>query len=356
MTRRLVAVAMSGGVDSSVAAALLREQGEDAIGLMLRLRDPGDPKASANRCCSPDDMAVARRVAAQLRIPFYVLDARAVFEERVIRPFLDGYAKGLTPNPCLECNLYVRWGYLLKEALALGATHLATGHYARLSAQDGRWLLLRAVDGHKDQSYVLSVLGQDHLSLALFPIGDYHKLQVREHARRLGLPVAERPESQDLCFLGGEDYRQYLPRHQASLPPPGPIVDREGRVLGTHPGLFAYTIGQRKAIGVASPEPLYVLEKDASRNVLVVGPRSALGRRRFRLGRVNWVSGLEPEGPFRAQVRVRYKAIEVGARLVPLPGRAAEVELDQALPDVTPGQAAVFYDDQVCLGGGLILP
>lgn len=354
--RRLVAVAMSGGVDSAVAAALLREQGEDVVALMLRLWDPANPTVSTNRCCSPEDMALARRVAAQLGVPFYVLDARVLFEEAVIQPFLHGYAKGLTPNPCLECNLHVRWGFLLEQALAMGATHLATGHYARLATQDNRWLLLRAADGRKDQSYVLSVLGQDQLSHARFPIGEYSKPQVRELARQFGLPVADRPESQDLCFLGGEDYRTYLRRHHPSTPPPGPIIDREGRVLGTHAGLFNYTIGQRKGLGTLSAEPLYVLEKDVPRNALVVGPRSAQGRRHFRIGEVNWVTGLEPQAPFHAQVRVRYKAVEVRARVIPLTGHGAEVEIEQPLPDITPGQAAVFYDDQVCLGGGRILP
>lgn len=354
MSRRRVAVAMSGGVDSSVAAALLVEQGAEVVGLMLRLWSP-DP-TGVNRCCSPDAMAAARRVAAMLDIPFHVLDVRLPFKAQVVDFFIEGYRKGVTPNPCLECNRHIRWGFLLRHALALGATHLATGHYARVrQREDGRYLLLRAVDRAKDQSYVLSVMTQENLAHACFPVGDYTKEEVRAMAAERGLPVAQRRESQDLCFVTDGDYRAFLESQGLRLAP-GPIYDLEGRLLGEHRGLAAYTIGQRKGIGIPAPEPLYVVAKDVARNALIVGPRQALGRRTFHVGRVNWILGEPPDGPMEVGIQVRYRAREVPAVVTPRDECRAEVELAEPLPDVTPGQAAVFYHGEVCLGGGIIQP
>ena len=254
-----VAVAMSGGVDSSVAAALLKERGYAVVGMMLRLwSEPGTE--DSNRCCTPDAMALARRVAAKLDIPFYVVDAKEIFRKTVVQTFLDGYASGETPNPCLICNRQIRWTFLLEHALALGADLMATGHYARLAwSTDGRVQLRRATDATKDQSYVLHVLDQARLKRALFPVGDYLKRDIRVLAGQYGLPTASRKESQDLCFLAGGNYRDFLRRNSANMPRPGPIVDRGGRVLGEHAGLANYTIGQRKGIGVAGPFPLYVI-------------------------------------------------------------------------------------------------
>jgi tRNA-specific 2-thiouridylase len=351
---RRIAVAMSGGVDSSVAAALLAESGAEVFGLMMRLWSQGP--AQANRCCSPADMARARAVAAQLDIPFYVLDVKDRFKRQVVDFFVDGYRLGLTPNPCMECNRHIRWGFLLRHALAMGASHLATGHYARVTDANGTYQLLRAVDPHKDQSYVLSVMGQDQLSHAMFPLGDYTKDHVREKAHQMGLPVADRPESQDLCFASGGDYRRFLQNQGVHLPPPGPIVDRQGHQLGEHLGLARYTIGQRKGIGVAAPQPLYVLEKDLQWNRLVVGPREALGRKAFTAARVNWIVGSPPGAPVTVDVRVRYKAREVQAVVDPVSPSQAHVELLEPLPDVTPGQSAVFYQGEFCLGGGVIQP
>ena len=354
MSRQRVAVAMSGGVDSSVAAALLVEQGQEVVGLMLRLWSP-DPRG-LNRCCSPDALATARRVAAMLDIPFHVLDVRAPFKAQVVDFFVEGYRQGVTPNPCLECNRHIRWGFLLRHALALGATHLATGHYARVrQREDGRYLLLRAMDRAKDQSYVLSVMTQENLRHACFPIGDYTKEEVRAMAAERGLPVAQRRESQDLCFVTDGDYQAFLESQGVRLSP-GPIVDVEGRTLGEHRGLAAYTIGQRKSIGISAPEPLYVVAKDMARNALIVGPRTALERRTFHVGRVNWVLGEPPDGPVEVGVQVRYRAREVPATVTATGEAQAEVELAEPLPDVTPGQAAVFYQGEVCLGGGIIQP
>ncbi len=349
-----VIVAMSGGVDSSVTAAILHNQGYEVIGMMLRLwNEPGTE--SQNRCCTSDSMALARRVAARLNIPFYVIDAKQIFYDNVVSYFKQGYLQGNTPNPCLVCNQRIRWGFLLQHALALGAEAMATGHYVRLRRDDsGEVQILRAIDDRKDQSYVLHVLNQEQLKHALFPLGEYTKSQVREMAHDFGLPVASRPDSQDLCFLGNGDYRSFLIRNQPEVQKPGPILNVAGRRLGLHQGLAFYTIGQRKGLGIASPVPLYVVEKDPSNNTLIVGPKETLGKDSFRATNVNWVSGTPPEGPFRAEVKIRYKAAYAWGTVTPLGDDKVKTQLDEPLRDITNGQAAVFYDGEICLGGGII--
>ena len=349
-----VVVAMSGGVDSSVAAALLKEQGYEVAGMMMRLwSEPG--REESNRCCTPDSMAQARRVAAKLDIPFYVVDAKDVFRETVVEYFLEGYARGETPNPCLVCNRKIRWTFLLEHALALGAKYMATGHYVRLKDEGGRMSLLRAVDRSKDQSYVLHVLTQDKLKHALFPVGDYPKSEIRAIAEKHGLPTASRKDSQDLCFLAGEDYRGFLQRNAAHMLQPGEIVTRDGRVLGEHGGLPNYTIGQRKGLGVASPVPLYVLGKDASANRVIVGTREELGSSELTARDVNWVGGEPPRESFRAEVKVRYTAKEAEAWVTPVDnGTSVRVRFDAPQRDITAGQAAVFFQGDLLLGGGII--
>lgn len=350
-----VVVAMSGGVDSSVAAALLKEQGYDVIGMMLRLwSEPG--KEDSNRCCTPDSMAQARRVAAKFDIPFYVVDAKNVFRETVVQYFLDGYARGETPNPCLLCNRQIRWTFLLDHALALGADYMATGHYVRIRRDErGKSELLRAVDRSKDQSYVLHVLNQEKLAHALFPVGDYPKPEIRALAGKYGLSTAARPDSQDLCFLAGEDYRNFLQRHAAEMLKPGEILRRDGRSVGEHNGLANYTIGQRKGLGIASPVPLYVLGKDAVTNTLIVGTREELGADALTARDVNWLSGEAPPGPFRADVKIRYTAKEAQALVTPLEGDQAQVQFDAPQRDITAGQAAVFFQGDILIGGGIIV-
>ena len=349
-----VVVAMSGGVDSSVAAALLKEQGYEVVGMMLRLwSEPG--KEDTNRCCTPDSMAQARRVAAMLDIPFYVIDAKEVFHETVVQYFLDGYARGETPNPCLICNRQIRWTFLLDHALALDAEYMATGHYARVKRDDpGKVQLLRAVDRSKDQSYVLHVLNQEKLRHALFPVGDYTKPEIRQIAEKHGLPTASRKDSQDLCFLAGEDYRNFLQRNAADMLKAGDIVTREGKSLGVHNGLANYTIGQRKGLGIASPIPLYVLGKDAVSNRLVVGTLDELGSTRLTARNVNWVSGEVPSEPFHVDVKIRYTAKEAQALVTPIGADQVQVTFDAPQRDITAGQAAVFFQNDFLIGGGII--
>jgi len=366
---------MSGGVDSSVAAALLVEQGYDVIGVMLRLWSEDEAGAGEpaiqwtrfNRCCTPADATLARRVADQLGIPFYLINAADSFKRLVVDDFIGQYAAGRTPNPCLNCNRYVRFGVLLNKALDLGAEKLATGHYARvlcLPASTGapniqeqgqkRFMLLRAADRNKDQSYALSLLTQDQLSHVLFPLGELTKPQVRQIAADKNLPVAEKPESQDLCFVADGDYRRFLAQHAPEAIRPGPIRDASGRVLGQHRGLPFYTIGQRKGINIPGPEALYVIALDVSENAVIVGPRRELGRSECMARDVNYISGVVPATPFRAAAKIRYKAHETAVTVTPLSADSVRVNFDEAQRDITPGQGIVFYDDQIVIGGGII--
>ncbi len=349
-----IVVAMSGGVDSSVVAALLKEQGERVVGVMLRLWSESGGEG-ANRCCTPDSMGQARRIAGMLDIPFYALDAKDLFHDVVVANFISGYTQGETPNPCLVCNRHIRWDFMLKRALALGGDFMATGHYARLRQTGaGQVQLLKGRDASKDQSYVLHVLGQDVLQRTLFPLGEYTKEEVRALARDFKLPVAERPDSQDLCFVGDGDYRDFLRRNAPQVENPGPIISPRGDVLGNHPGLAFFTIGQRKGLGLSSPQPMYVLKKDLARNALIVGEKGELERDTFSVRDVNWISGSVPQQTFDAEVKIRYKAHLVNGAITPLGEDQASVKLVTPLPDITPGQAAVFYNGEICLGGGII--
>jgi tRNA-specific 2-thiouridylase len=339
---------MSGGVDSSTAAALLVERGYEVIGIMMRLWAEG-----VNRCCSPEAVEDARRVCSILGIPFYLVNYEREFKHYVVDYFIREYSNGRTPNPCLACNRYIKFSRLLEMALALEANYLATGHYARVRRLDGSYQLLRGVDKQKDQSYFLYMLGQKELSHILFPLGDYTKREVREIAMERGLPVAEKPESQDLCFVLDGDYRRFLRDHAPGAIKPGPIVDTSGRVLGEHKGLAFYTIGQRRGLGIAAREPLYVLEVDAKRNAIVVGTKAELGKRELLATDVNFVSGKPPEGPIEVTAKIRYKAVEVPAILKPI-GSEVILTFPRPLRDITPGQGVVFYQGDVVLGGGII--
>jgi tRNA-specific 2-thiouridylase len=307
-------------------------------------------------------MAQARRVAAKLEIPFYVVDARAVFRQTIVQFFIDGYARGETPNPCLMCNREIRWEFLLKHALALGADSMATGHYARLrTTETGERQLLRALDHGKDQSYVLHVMTQEKLGRALFPVGDYPKAEIRRIAAESGLSSAARADSQDLCFLAGDDYRNFIRRNAPQIATPGEIVTRAGRVVGEHQGLPYYTIGQRKGLGLQlrsdSPQqPLYVLGKEPASNTLIVGTLDELGQSELLAYGINWTGGKAPQAAFRAEVKIRYTAREAPAEVTPLEnGTKARVRFDAPQRDITPGQAAVFYNGDNVAGGGVIV-
>lgn len=352
--KKRVVVAMSGGVDSSVAAALLVQQGYQVIGMMLRLwSEPG--AENDNRCCTPDAMNLARRVCAIFDIPFYAVDARELFRKEVVQQFLDGYAKGVTPNPCISCNRSIRWGLLFNEAITLGANYMATGHYVRLqSSPNGNFQLLKAIDEKKDQSYVLHILGQNHLAHAIFPLGGFTKEHVRELAREFRLPVAERPDSQDLCFLAGNDYRSFIQKYLPEALIPGPIVDANSHQIGQHQGLAFYTIGQRKGLGLSSQIPLYVLQKEIHSNTLVVGPAETLGKNELTVDNIHWIAGSPPGSTFQAKVKIRYKARDAEAAITVLNKKKVHAEFFEPLRDITPGQAMVMYSGDVCLGGGVI--
>ena len=348
-SRGRVVVAMSGGVDSSVAAALLVEEGYDVVGVMMRLWAEG-----FNRCCAPEAVDDARRVAAQLEIPFYLVNYEAQFRRCVVDYFVTEYSQGRTPNPCLACNRHIRFGRLLRHVQALGAAALATGHYAQVDREGDRYRLRMGVDPQKDQSYVLYMLGQEELRRVLFPVGGCTKDQVREMACQRGLPVAAKDESMELCFVSDDDYRRFLQEHAPEAIRPGPILDTTEREIGQHGGLPFYTVGQRRGLGIAAPEALYVIRLDMARNALIVGPARELGQRALVAGEVSYVSGEPPAGPVRVRAKIRYKATLASATWTPLPDCQARVEFDAPLRDITPGQAVVAYEGQTVLGGGII--
>jgi tRNA-specific 2-thiouridylase len=352
-----VVVAMSGGVDSSVAAALMAERGYNCIGIMMRLwAEVGTGEGSTNKCCSVESVADARRVADQLGMPFYLINVEQPFKQQVVDFFIDGYSAGLTPNPCLACNRHIRFDYLLNYARRLGADYLVTGHHARTRRlADGSVQLLKAVDERKDQSYVLSVLGQPELRDVLFPVGDYPKTEIREMAAAWGLPIASKHDSMDLCFVADDDYRRFLQDWARDAMRPGPIIDRSGQILGEHRGLPNYTIGQRKGLGISgSSVPLFVVDLDSERNALVVGPKEELGRTQLVAQRVNWTAGAPVLAGFAAQCKIRYRARPVACTLFPQEDGRVDVQFAEALYGVSPGQGAVFYDGDICLGGGII--
>jgi tRNA-specific 2-thiouridylase len=365
--RGLVAVAMSGGVDSSAVAALLQQQGRAVVGLTMQLwnqrRLPelqGDGPAQ-HRCCSLDDVYDAKAVAQHLNFPHYVVNFEEQFEARVVRPFVDQYLAGRTPIACTNCNTDVKFEPLLRMARQIGAERLATGHYARIRRHDatGRWELLRARDETKDQTYFLWGLSQEQLSRSDFPLGELTKEEVRELARRASLPVADKPESMELCFVPTGNYVQFIQAYSQergiSLQnAEGEIVNETGDVVGRHNGVHNFTIGQRKGLGFAAGKPLYVLSIDPEKNRVVVGEDDALRTTTFEIEDVNWVSCEEPSAPLRALVKIRHKHEPSRASVEALAANRARITFDAPQRAITPGQAAVFYDGAIVLGGGWI--
>ncbi len=367
-----IAVAMSGGVDSSTVAALLVHQGANVVGLTLQLWDqtrlagkhgiPDAPKAG--RCCSLDDVYDARRVAEHLGIPYYVVNQQARFERDVVRPFVNEYLAGRTPIPCSLCNNHLKFDQLLQTARSIGAARIATGHYAvnEFDPARNRWILKRPADRAKDQTYFLFGLTQEQLAHTLFPLGNLTKPAVREAARERGLSLAEKPDSQEICFIPGGDYKQFLTAYleEQGQPMPdsaGELVTTSGEVLGHHDGITAFTVGQRKGLGVSSPSPLYVLQIDPASHRVTIGADEELATRTLRANRLNWISIPALTAPLRVQIKIRHRHDPAWATLEPDPADPAEQV--QALFDVpqravTPGQSAVFYDHDEVVGGGWI--
>lgn len=351
-----IMVAMSGGVDSSLAAALLHEQGHEVVGVTMHLWDDEDERLAESLCCAAEMAESARRVCARLGIPYYVFNYQQEFRRHVIDYFVQAYARGFTPNPCLECNREIKFRALLERARSLGFDAVATGHYARVVAGPaGSYQLLRAVDRDKDQSYMVYMLGQGDLARLRFPIGELTKPRVRAMAAARGLASAEREESQDICFVPGGDYRNLLREEAPEYLIPGPIVDLQGREIGRHQGLPLYTIGQRRGLGLSDGQPLYVVDLDVGRNALVVGPREAILRDRLTVDRVSMVDGGWPAEPFTCEVQVRAHADPAPAEVTPLAGGRLAVRLLVPLGAITPGQAAVLYAGERVIGGGRIV-
>jgi tRNA-specific 2-thiouridylase len=357
---------MSGGVDSSVVAAMLAAEGHSVVGLTMQLWNQRRlPEIAADgatgRCCSLDDVYDARHVAGQIGIPYYVINFEEQFEEHVVRPFVSEYLAGRTPIPCTLCNNYVKFDKFFEMAEGVGAERVATGHYARIRFDEatGRWQMLRGVDPAKDQTYFLFGLTQDQLSRTMFPLGHLTKPEVRELARTLGLAVAEKNDSQEICFVPNGDYSAFMSAYLKERGVPetathGDIVTTTGRKVGEHEGVHRFTVGQRKGLGIAAPEPLYVIATDPSRQLVVVGGNDDLLRDRCGAAQVNWISIAPPAAPLRAEVKIRNKHSAAAATLLPDGPDRVEVVFDDPQRAVTPGQAAVFYADDVVLGGGWI--
>ena len=345
---------MSGGVDSSVAAALLAEQGHDVIGLSMQLYDQRGDQTFGS-CCTLDDLHDARRVAAAIGIPHYILNLEQRFQDTVVSNFVREYASGRTPLPCAHCNSDLKFSTLLDRARGFGAARVATGHYAQVApGANGRVLLRRSADTEKDQSYFLFSLTQEQLASAVFPVGALTKPVVRNHAERLGLLVADKPDSQEICFVPDHDYASFVARQEPAVARGGTIVNQQGETLGTHEGIHHFTVGQRRGLGISGPVPLYVLKIDVESSAVTVGPRAALDQTTLTASGVNWIAMDAPASWITVSAQIRHRHRATTGRVRALDDARAEFEFDIPQPAVTPGQAVVFYDGDIVVGGGWI--
>jgi tRNA-specific 2-thiouridylase len=354
-----VVVAMSGGVDSSVAAALMAEAGHEVVGLSMQLYDQRATEGGApafGSCCSLDDLYDARRVAQQLGFPHYIVNFEREFNATVVENFVQEYSAGRTPIPCVHCNADLKFSTLAERAAGLDAAAVATGHYARVVFDEDleRFRLMRGVDASKDQSYFLFTLTQEQLGHALFPVGHLSKAEVRAHAARLGLSVADKPDSHEICFVPDGNTARFVARHSAQVPAAGEIVDSDGHVLGEHHGVHHFTVGQRKGLGLSVGSPLYVLKLQPVEQRVVVGPREALSHRTLTADRVNWIAGTPPDEPTRVTARIRHRHQDAAATVVADSDATAHLTFDEPQVAITPGQAVVFYDGDDVVGGGWI--
>ncbi len=344
-----ILVAMSGGVDSSVAAYLLHQSGNDCMGVTMRLFD------GESTCCTEDNIADARKIAESLEMPFEAVNFTGDFEKCVIEPFIRAYEIGATPNPCIECNRRLKFSRLLSFADEIGYDKVATGHYARIDCENGRYLLKKGLDLSKDQSYVLYTLTQSELARTLFPIGEYGKSQIREIAEASGLASANRKDSQDICFVPDGDYAAFIERYTGKSYPDGNFIDKSGRVLGRHKGIIRYTTGQRKGLGLALPAPMYVCEKRLSSNEVVLCSNDELFSTSLNASGFNWIACSVPQGPIKAHVKIRYSQVEHPALIIPTGEDSVRIEFDSPQRAITVGQAAVAYDGDTVIGGGTII-
>lgn len=357
MSKGKVVVGMSGGVDSSVAAWLLKKQGYDVIGVTMQIwQDEENIVQEENGgCCGLSAVDDARRVAAAIGIPYYVMNFKDEFQKSVIEYFTKEYLAGRTPNPCIACNRYVKWEALLQRSLSIGADYIATGHYARIEhLPNGRYAIRRSATMEKDQTYALYNLTQEQLARTLMPVGEYSKDRIREMADEIGLLVAHKPDSQDICFVPDGDYTAFIERITKNKPRPGKFIHQNGQVLGTHQGLIHYTIGQRKGLGIAYEYPLYVIDKDIASNTVILGPNDALFQKALLAENCNLIAIDKLEAPLRVTAKTRYRQKDVPAVIEPLADGKIKVTFDEPQRAITPGQAVVFYDGDYVVGGGII--
>ncbi|NLX70575.1 MAG: tRNA 2-thiouridine(34) synthase MnmA [Clostridiales bacterium] len=358
MNTNRVVVGMSGGVDSSVAAYILKQQGYEVIGVTMQIWPSDDPDVVEREggCCSLTAVEDARRVANHLGIPFYVMNFQQVFDEKVISYFVDEYIKGRTPNPCIMCNRYIKFEELLRRSMALDAYYVATGHYARIEYDDQkqRYLLKKSVTPAKDQTYALYTMTQYQLKHTLMPLGNYTKEQVREIAEKSGLVTANKPDSQEICFVKDDDYAGFVQDRASGPVAPGYFVDTQGNVLGKHKGIIHYTIGQRKGLGISLGHPMYVVDIDPENNTVILGRDHEVYSREMLVDDVNLISVTSIDSPIRASVKIRYTAKEAPATIYPYEDDTLRVVFDEPQRAITPGQAAVIYQDDLVVGGGII--